>query len=96
MNKHLLLLCMLVVSSMGFILAEEVEEAAAEETVLMQKADEDANLVELLKFLDTHEIPVPEVKAPSTLMIWLRSFGIAFLYKYYALKNWLSGKADEA
>jgi len=91
MNKHLLLLCMLGMSSMSITLAEE-----AEEIVLMQKADEGDGLDELLAFLDTHEIPVPEVKAPSTLMIWLRSFGIAFLYKYYALKNWLLGKADEA
>ncbi len=44
---------------------------------------------EILHLIEDEEIPVPEVKPPSKLMEFLRTFGIAVLTRYYALKGWV-------
>lgn len=47
---------------------------------------------EMLELIKDEEIPIPQVKQPSTIMVYLRSFGIGLLSRYYALKGWFVKK----
>lgn len=64
--------------------------ASAEET--SEVSEENVNLDEILTFVHEIDIPVPEVQEPSFLMLGLRSYGISFVYKLIALKEWLAAK----
>lgn len=46
----------------------------------------------VLDLVKDKEIPMPIIEPPSAFMVWLRSFGIAVLYKYHAIKDWVAKK----
>lgn len=53
---------------------------------------ESAHLAEVLEVVKDKDIQTPEIKPPSAFMVWVRSFGIALAYKFYAVREWLIKK----
>jgi hypothetical protein len=81
--------------------AGEIEDAgnrhSHELVVAVQEPENDEEQTtsttdEMLELIKDEEIPIPQVKQPSTIMVYLRSFGIGLLSRYYALKGWFVKK----
>lgn len=47
---------------------------------------------EVLELCKDCDIPTPEPREPWTIEVWVRTWGIACLYKYFAFKSWVSEK----
>ena len=55
-------------------------------------APEMSNTDELLDLVKNVEIQAPDIKPPSRFMVIIRTFGIAVISRYYALKGWIVKK----
>jgi hypothetical protein len=45
---------------------------------------------EILALIEHKAIQTPAVTPPSPFMKWLRSVGISLMYKYHAVKTWIT------
>ncbi len=52
--------------------------------------ENDAVVDEILALIEQKGIQTPSVNPPSPFMKWIRSVGISLLYKYHAVKTWIT------
>ena len=73
---------------------EEISSVIADQAIAEPEEDpeETDNLERLLSLVQDVDIPMPDVKKPSFFTIGLRSYGIAFVYKCFGLKQWFANK----
>ncbi len=78
---------------------QSIEQEAAQPKPKEKKISIDSEaedpVEEILALIDKKGIQTPMITPPSPFMRWVRSWGIALLYKYYAVKAWVVGERCE-
>lgn len=81
---------------LSFAFSYTTNAATEQEQQGTMQVTESSNLEEVFAIVKDTEIQTPEITPPSAVMVWVRSFGIAVAYKFYAVRDWVRKKFSKS
>lgn len=93
MNRLFLFLNAFLIHSLATALNIEHEsnyhKSESQELLEESLPQNSENLTTILELIEDEQFEAPVIRPPSKCMVFIRSYGLRFIYKCIALKNWI-------